>query len=263
MEISRFRWLQIILALVLVAAGIRMVLIFRARNASPVRQEQPESAPIDADNYVVPKKLYAYDLKSARAGLVGKPSWVKAGYGVAFYSYDAGTKHADLTHQAGLLGPIEQIDITDVVLAQSPSPVGEWQGPPGARFRIQKDEQQVMAVFAKGGKSYAFPIGVNSNGDYHFIADGLLFMQDPRQLYRHWPGATWQAIEQHQPKPGMNELQVSFAIGVPDGATSTSLSDEEDTVHYANNGHGVNITFVHGKATEVKPEQASAAARGR
>jgi hypothetical protein len=262
MERVHFRWLQIGLALVLAAVGIRTLLIFRERNASPIRQVEQESAPIDADNYVVPHKLYAYDLKSARAGLVGKPVWVKAGYGVAFYPYSAATKRADFAREAGLLAPIEQLDIKDVVLNRGPNSVGEWQGPPGAQFRVHKDEQQIMAVFASNGKDYAFPIGVVSNRDYHFMADDMLFTQDPRQLYKHWPAATWQAIEQHQAKKGMNELQVSFAIGVPDRASNTSSTDEENTVHYPNNGRGVNVTFVNGKATDVKPEQASAAAHG-
>src|SRR5579864_7469189 len=243
MENKSFRWLQIGLALVLVAVGIRTLLVFRQRNQAPVKQVQPESGPIDADNYVVPHKLYAYDLKSARQALVGKSVWVKAGYGVVFYPYATGAKPVDFAHPAGLLGPIERLDIKDVVMARSPHSEGEWQGPPGAQFRVHTDEQQMMAVFEKAGKSYAFPIGVNSNGDYHFITDDLLYTQDPHQLYKHWPQATWQAIEQHEAKPGMNQLQVAFAVGVPDSATNTSSQDEENTVHYPNNGRGMNVTF--------------------
>ncbi|HEV2113734.1 MAG TPA: hypothetical protein VGR50_06260 [Terriglobales bacterium] len=250
--------MQIALALFLIAFAIRTLLIFRQRNISPIKQQQTGSAPMDADSYVVSHKIYAYDLKSAREALVGKPVWVKAGYGVAFYPYNASTKKADFFHQAGLLGPIEQLEIKDIVMNRTPGSPGQWQGPPGARFRIHTDDQQVMAVFAKDGKTYAFSIGLNSNGDYHFIADDLLFTQDPHQLYKHWPAATWQAIEQHQVLKTMNEVQVAFAIGVPDSSTSGSLNDDENTVHYANNGHPMNVTFVDGKATQIKPASADA-----
>lgn len=262
MEISKLRLAQLILALLLVAFAIRTMLIFRERSTGPIKQVQTESGPMDADNYVVPHKIYAFDLKSAREALVSKTVWVKAGYGVAFYPFDTDTKRSDFGHEAGLLAPVEQLEIKDVVLDRSPGSVGQWQGPPGARFRIHADEQQVMAVFAKDGKSYAFPIGVNSNGNYHFIADDLLFTQDPHQLYKHWPQATWQAIDQHQPKPGMNQLQVSFAIGVPDSASSLS-STEDTTLHYANNGHPLYVTFVSGRVAEIKPQQAGAAGGGQ
>ena len=70
-------------------------------------------------------------------------------------------------------------------------------------------------------------------------------MQDPHQLYRHWPAATWQAIEQHKILPGMNELQASFAIGVPDSASDNS---PDRTLHYPNGGHPLEVAYQSGKA---------------
>ena len=254
-ERTNFRKIQIGLALVLVAVGIRTLVFFRERNASPIKQVHQESAPIDADNYVVPHKLYAYDLKSARAGLVGKPVWVKAGYGVAFYPYNSASKRADFTHGTGLLAPIEQLDIKDIVLNRGPNSVGEWQGPPGAQFRVHKDEQQIIAVFAINGKDYAFPIGVVSNSDYHFMADDMLFTQDPHQLYKHWPADVWQAIDQHQVKPGMTDLQADFAIGV--GLMDPSSDSIDKKMNYPNGGKPLTITFHDGKAMDIRPGPAS------
>jgi len=247
--------IQIFLAIGLVAVGIRTLLIFRERHETAPKPQQ--NAALDADDYVVPHKLHAYDLKSAREGLKNTPVWARAGYGVAYYPYNAATKRADFSHQAGLLAPLEQLQVTDIVLDRAPgSGVGEWQGAPDARFRVHSDQQQVMAVFSKGGKQFAFPAGTANNGDYHLFLDDLLFIQDPRQLYKHWPAQTWQAIEQHQVKPGMNQLEVSFAVGVPDGA-SDPTDQENTTYHYPNNGNPLRVAFENGKATQVTPEQTS------
>ncbi len=61
----------------------------------------------------------------------------------------------------------------------------------------------------------------------------------------------WKAIDNHEVKPGMNEIQASFAIGVgsPEG---TGMSNPR-IVDFPNNGHPVRITFTNGKATEIQP----------
>jgi hypothetical protein len=68
-------------------------------------------------------------------------------------------------------------------------------------------------------------------------------------LYKHWPAEVWESIEQHQIKPGMNEFQAYFAIGmgVPDRSSDPAVK----TVHYPNGGKPVTITFRNGKAAEI------------
>ena len=92
-----------------------------------------------------------------------------------------------------------------------------------------------MAVFEKDGKRYAFTIGNAEDNNYQIYSDDILFIQDPHELYKHWPPDVWQAIDNHQVKPGMNELQASFAVGVgmPEG-TGTS---NPRIVNYHNDGH--------------------------
>ena len=75
-------------------------------------------------------------------------------------------------------------------------------------------ERQSVAVFEQEGKHYAAPIGTESGGDYKFYSDDMLFIEDPHQLYKHWPADVWQAIDQHQVKPGMSELEADFAVGI-------------------------------------------------
>ena len=221
--------IQIILLIALLAASINFFLIMRARRITFVTPEKKEAA-LDADYYVVPKKLHPQDLKDAK-GLTQQPVWVREGYRSVYYPYGP---PVDIRHPAGTLGPIEKLEIKDVVM----------QGAPGVAGR------QVMAVFEKGGKQYAFSIGAEDNGSYSIYSDDILFIQDPHQLYRHWPPDVWNAIENHQVKPGMNELQSSFAIGVgiPEGSGATNPK----VVNYPNNGHPLKVTFENGKATEVK-----------
>ena len=139
-------------------------------------------------------------------------------------------------HPAGTLGPIEKLDIKDVVIDRAPG---------------SGSDKQVMAIFEKDGKRFAFPIGVVANGDYKIYSDDILFIQDPHELYKHWPADVWKLIDAHRMQPGMNELQASFAIGmgVPEGS---GLSNPR-IVDYPNHGHPLRVTYTNGKATQVQP----------
>jgi hypothetical protein len=226
------RIIQIVVLVAIVVAGINLYLTLRERRSGLTVAKQPEVA-LDPDYYVTPKKLHPQDLKDAKE-LTRQPVWVRDGYRYAYYPY-AG--HSDFEHPAGTLGPIEKLDIKDVVLDRTP-------GSPA--------QKQVMAVFEREGKRYAFPIGVNDNGDYKIYSDDILFIQDPRELYKHWSADVWKAIDNHEVKPGMNEIQAFFAIGVgsPEG---TGMSNPR-IVDFPDNGHPLRVTFTNGKATEIQPE---------
>jgi hypothetical protein len=228
---TRFR-IQIVLAIAIVIAALRAGYMFYERRSGPTAQQETEK-PLNPDYYVTPKKLYPYDLKSARA-LTTMPVWVKEGYRYTYYPYDKAAKRTDFGHEAGLLLPIEQLQIRDVVLNPTP-------GVPG--------QKQVMAVFEKEGKGYAVPIGTERNGDMRIYSDEMFYIQDPRQLYHHWSSETWRAIEQHEVKPGMNELQAVFAIGmgIPEPQSDPSVK----TVKYPNGGKPMTIIYRNGKAAEI------------
>jgi len=53
-------------------------------------------------------------------------------------------------------------------------------------------------------------------------------------------------------KPGMNELQADFAVGM--GRPDAGGSSEEKTVHYPNGGKSLVITYHDGKAAEIKAD---------
>jgi hypothetical protein len=93
------------------------------------------------------------------------------------------------------------------------------------------------------------PIGFEAAGQYKIYSDEMSFVEDPRELYKHWPADVWNAVQQHEVKPGMNELQADFAVGmgVPDAGSS-----DEKTVRYPNGGKPLVVTYSAGKATEIK-----------
>jgi hypothetical protein len=228
--------IQIALALALVVAAGRAAYIIYQRHEDYVaaqKQQQAKSLGYsNADYYVTPKKLHPYDLESAQQ-LTQQPVWVKEGYRYTYYRYVPVVKSVDFKHDAGLLGPIEQLQIKDVLAVAAP----------GGR-------KQVVATFDKDGHSYAVPIGFESDGQYKIYSDEMFYIEDPHELYKHWPADVWQAVAQHEVKTGMNELQADFAVGmgVPDaGATS-----EEKTVHYPNGGKPLVVTYQDGKAAEIK-----------
>lgn len=232
--------IQLALLAALVLATLRAGYILYQRHQDRLRLEQAKKAQnvgySNPDYYVHPKKLYPYDLKTAKQ-LTQQPAWVKEGYRYTYYPYDPATKKVDFAHEAGLLGPIEKLAIKDVVTATSAA---------------AGHKKQVMALFQKEGKSFAVPIGYEGEGEYKIYSDEMFFVEDPHDLYKHWPPDVWQAVEQHQVKPGMNEMQADFAIGmgVPDRGDST----EQKTVHYPNGGKPVVIVYVDGKAAQIKPD---------
>jgi hypothetical protein len=228
--------IQIALALVLVAAGGRAAYILYERHedylAAQRRQQAKNAGYSNADYYVTPKKLHPYDLESARQ-LTQQPVWVKEGYRYTYYRYVPVVKTVDFKHDEGLLEPIEQLEIRDVLAVPAP----------GGR-------KQVVATFDKEGHSYAVPIGFESDGQYRIYSDEMFYIEDPHELYKHWPADVWQAVAQHEVKPGMNELQADFAVGM--GVPDSGASSEEKTVRYPNGGKPLVVVYEDGKARDIR-----------
>ncbi|MGH9529224.1 MAG: hypothetical protein ACRD2S_04815 [Terriglobales bacterium] len=227
---------QIMLLVTVLAVGARVGYIFYRRHEDNLRaMNKPQPPPLNPDYYVTPKKLYPYDLKSARQQLIQQPVWIKVGYSITYYPYNAVRHHADFSHEAGLLLPLERLEIKDVILDTPPKSSGDL---------------QVMAVFAKENKNYAFPVGAVQADNYHFYVNDMVFIEDPHTLYTSWPADIWNSIDKHEVKPGMSELQADFAIGlgVPEGGGD----ETEKTLDYANGEKPLKVTYVNGKATEIK-----------
>src|SRR3981081_1421789 len=115
--------LQLALALAIVLAAVRAGDVLYERHEENVAAKKEQAAKnagyANADYYVTPKKLHPYDLKSAKQ-LTEQPVWVKEGYRYTYYPFDRERRRPAFSHEVGLLGPLEQLEIKDVVNDVSP-----------------------------------------------------------------------------------------------------------------------------------------------
>lgn len=235
MEAESRKIAQVVLVAAIVIAAGRAGYIVYDRYETRKADEQPkQEAPLKADYYVAPKKLYFYDLKSAQE-LTRQPVWVKIGYGYTYFPYDTTRKKANFAHEAGTLGPLQKLQITDVFMDRAPDS-------PGA--------QQVMARFELDGKPFAVQIGTKEGQEFKFYVNDVFLIEDPHQLYKHWPADVWQAIDRHEAVKGMNQLQAAFALGRVTGQSSGDGGSQ--TLTYPNGGKPVTITYRDDKAVEIK-----------
>ncbi len=226
---------QIVLTVILAIATIRTAVILYERHSENATAEKPPAPPLNPDYYVVPHRLYAYDLKSAQQ-LVGRPVWVREGYRTAYVPCEPTRLGCAFEHPAGLLGPLQRLEVKDVIRV-SPSRAS--------------DPPQIMVVFEKEGKPYGFSAGSMKGEKYSLFIDDMLYLEDPHQLYRHWPAEVWQAVDQHQVRTGMSELQVGFSLGT--GYLHGSGLGSTRVLTYPNGGRPLVVTFEQDKVVDIHP----------
>ena len=228
--------LQIFLAAAIVLGGGRAAYIVYERHEAMREDASPkrEAALKEGDDLMPARAVH--DLKSAWQ-LTQQPVWVKVGHSLTYYPYDVARHKTDFEHEAGVLLPLRKIAIREVVVTDVAPQA------PGVR--------QWLACFALDGKSYAAPIGTVKDGHSKISFDDIFFLEDPHSLYKHWPADVWKKIDAHEVQSGMSELQASFSIGsgVPEGSGDYGSR----TLHYANAGKPLVITFQNDQAVEIKP----------
>lgn len=233
----------ILTLLVLLIAGVRIYFVWRARNAPMVVQKKSYQEWVPTNDEIVPiRKMYIDDMKSAKT-LVEKPVWIKAGFQFPYYPYTA--HHVDFAHKVGLLPSIAKLEVKDVVQQAAPMEVQD---------QIPHGTKQILVIFEKENdpKQYALPVGYAKDTDLTFYCDEIFYYDDPHGMYKHWPSDIWQAVDAHQAKAGMNELQATMALGHMQQSNSSDLGNR--TVHYNADGKQWIVTFAQDKATEVKQE---------
>jgi hypothetical protein len=236
--------LQISLLVFVVLAGIRVGFMFYSRHnegEGPKKAQPTYSA--NMDDYVTPRKIFPYNVESAKKELAGKPVWVKTGNILPYYRYDNASHSVSFSKQVGLLPPLAKLQVKDVVLQRVPVALKVGQ--------VSVVQKQIMAVFEKAGEpgTFAVAFGTNTGDDYVFNANDVFFFEDPHDLYKHWPADTWASVDQHQVKQGMSELQASFALGT--NMSSDGAEYGNRTIEYANAGKPVTVVFEKNKATTV------------
>jgi len=230
-------------AAVLLAAGIRVGLIYRERN-TPASEPSDATRKTDADNLVFLKKERPSSLADAKQ-LGGRTVWVAAGGQLDYYPYAA--HKADYARSAGTLLGAEPMAIKDAF---------EQVPPQSARSRIPSGDKQVLLAFTLPKSSdpkreYAVPVGYSQAGEYTFETDDILFYDDPHELYKYWGPQVWKTIDAHQVIQGMTERQVELSLGQVSRSLSTDYGNR--LVVFANLGKPMAVTFVGDHVTLSRP----------
>lgn len=173
--------------------------------------------------------------------LQGTSVWIKNGYTLSYFPVTGG--HPVFAKSQGVVPSLAKLNIEKIVKASVPANIGDGMG---------HGTRQVMAIFSFPGKTgqFAMPIGVIDGNNEFYYCDLIFFYDDPHNVYNYWPKDVWAAIDAHQVKSGMNELQARLAVGQkmqPDG-------DQEGnrTITFYQNGKIWTVTFRHNRATQVK-----------
>jgi hypothetical protein len=223
-------------------AAIYLFIVWRHRQNPGVAGEQQPQQKLTADDVAVVRMEFPQhfdDLKD----LEGKPVWMKNGYSMPYYPYAGG--RVEFGKPVGLIPPDQRLEVRKAIKAVAPADVSD---------NIEHGTRQAMLVFTLPGgpQEFATPAGFLDGADEHYFSDLLFYYDDPHTIYSNWPKATWAAIDAHEVKPGMSELQTRTSIGTkmhPDGQ-----SEGDRTVDYDVNGKHYIVSYQNNHATSVQAQ---------
>ncbi|MFZ1083999.1 MAG: hypothetical protein WAN35_03415 [Terracidiphilus sp.] len=175
--------------------------------------------------------------------LEGTTVWMQNGYVMPYYSYSSG--RVQFSQRIGLIPAAQRLEIKKII--KQAIPAAEDDG-------ISHGSRQAFAVFALPGAPalYATPIGAIDGNQEGYFCDMLFYYDDPHTIYDHWPKAVWAAVDAHQVKLGMSELETRMSIGRKTRTDSNEIGNR--TVAYDQGGNHWTVTYVKNQATEIKRE---------
>lgn len=236
-------WQKALLSTLITLAigGIYLLVIFEHRKNPGVVNKAPEQN-LAADDVAVVRMMWMTSFDDTLA-LEGKSVWMKNGYTMPYYPFNNG--RIDFAKRVGVLPSAQRLDIKKIVKASPPASVDD---------SIDHGSRQAFAVFALPGSAelYATPIGVMQDGQEQYFCDILFYYDDPHTIYDNWPSAVWSAIDAHQVKPGMSELETRMSIGQKTQVDSQSEGNR--TVSYDQAGKKWTITFAGNKASTIQSQ---------
>jgi hypothetical protein len=223
-------------------AGSYLFYVWKQRQNPGTTPQAQASQRLSQDDLAVVRAFFpAYfdDLQR----LVGTRVWMKNGYTMPYFPYQNG--QVDFAETVGLIPPMQPLDVKKIIKAVVPAKVDD---------SIEHGNRQVFAVFELPGKpgTFATPVGAIQGSQEAYFTDNLFYYDDPHTIYDNWPKDVWAAVDAHQVKPGMSELQTRMSIGLKMHTDGTTEGDR--TVAYNENGKHWTITYVKNRATEIKSE---------
>jgi hypothetical protein len=237
-------WQKILIPFVItiLVGGIYLFIVFKHRQEPGVGGKQQQQQ-LTADQVAIDRQEFPQHFEDVKA-LEGKSVWMRSGYSMPYYPYAGG--RVQFSKQVALIPPDQRLDVKKVIKTTAPANIHD---------NIEHGDRQVMVVFAlpDGKDLFATPVGFTSGPiEEHYYDDMLFYYDDPHTIYSNWPKDMWQAIDAHQVKQGMSELQTRTAIGMraqPDGQIEGSR-----TVDYDVNGKHVVVSYSHDKATSIQSQ---------
>ena len=234
---------QIILISILITltiGGGYLFSVWRHRQDPGVIGQQIASQRPDLDKVSVIRSIFPSHCEDTLQ-LEGSTVWMKNGYLMPYYPYTSG--HVVFAKRVGVIPAAQKLQVKKIV--KQAAPANEDDG-------MSHGSRQAFAVFTLPGDTtlYATPIGAIGGSEEAYFCDMLFYYDDPHTIFDRWPKEVWTAVDAHQVKPGMSELETRMAIG---RKTHTSGGKEGDrTVTFDQDGKHWTITYVNNRATEIK-----------
>jgi len=228
--------------LVLIIGGIYLFSVFKQRQNPGVIPQNDSSLTLSKDDLAVVRAFFPQHFEDL-ARLEKTRVWMKSGYTMPYFPYEKG--QVEFAKRVGLLLPAQPLEVKKIVKSAVPASVDD---------ALEHGTRQVFAVFELPGTAgqFATPIGAIQGSEEAYFTDLLFFYDDPHTIYDHWPKDIWAAVDAHQVKPGMSELETRMSIGMkmhPDGQ-----KEGDRTLTYDQDGKHWTITYVKNRATLIKNE---------
>ena len=230
----------IITLVTLAIGGIYLFTVFEHRKNPGVIGQNPQQQNESPDDFAVVRMMFPTSYDDALK-LENTSVWMKNGYTMPYYPYESG--RILFAKRIGVIPTAQRLDIKKVLKAAPPASLDDG---------ISHGSRQVFAIFTIPGDAnlYATVIGVIYAGQQQYFSDVLFYYDDPHTIYDNWPKDVWTAIEAHQVKPGMSELQTRTAIGQK--MQTDGSSEGNRTVTYDQAGKQWTVTFVNNHATSIQ-----------
>jgi len=224
----------------LAIGGMYLFSVWRHRQNPGVIGQQDASQNLTMDDVAVVRMEFPQHFEDVQ-DLQGKSVWMKNGYTMSYFPYAGGK--VEFAKRVGVIPSAQRLDVKKAIKAAVPKDVDDG---------ISHGSRQAMVVFTLPGgtEQYAMPVGAMDGGEEQYYCDLLFFYDDPHTIYTNWPKDVWAAVDAHQVRQGMNELQTRMAIGQKMRADGQKEGDR--TVTYDQDGKKWIVTFVKDRATAVK-----------
>jgi hypothetical protein len=226
----------------LTIGGIYLFTVWRQRQNPGVVGQADASQTLSKDDLVVMRAFFPAHYEDL-ARLEGTTVWMKNGYTIPYFAYAGG--RVEWGKRVGVVAAAQRLEVKKIVKVAVPATVDDGVG---------HGTRQAMAIFALPGSAalYGLPVGAIDGSDEQYYIDMLFFYDDPHTIYDYWPKDVWAAIDAHQVKPGMSEVEARMAIGQKMHVDGSKEGDR--TVTYDQDGKKWTVTFVKNRATAVKSE---------